>query len=58
MQIRVSAMFRFCRKLKALKGPLQSLNKHHFSHISARAMAAEEDLAQAQQQLYDNQSDP
>ncbi|GFY96655.1 hypothetical protein Acr_11g0009610 [Actinidia rufa] len=52
------SMFRFCKKLKALKCPFQSLNKQHFSYISTRAMAAEEELVQAQQQLYDNPTDP
>ena len=51
-------MFKLCRKLKALKGPLKSLNRHHFSHISARAMAAKDELIQAQQQLHDNPADP
>ncbi|GFS36124.1 hypothetical protein Acr_00g0044230 [Actinidia rufa] len=43
--------------LKVLKGPLKALNKIHFSHISARAAAAEEDLLQVQQQLHDNPTD-
>ncbi|GFS35505.1 hypothetical protein Acr_00g0040240 [Actinidia rufa] len=54
MQIKGSAMFRLCRKLRCLKSPLRALNKHSFSHISARAEAAEDELTQAQQQLHDN----
>ncbi|GFS29381.1 granulin repeat cysteine protease family protein [Actinidia rufa] len=54
MQDEGTAMFRICKKLKALKGPLKTLNKVHFSHISARAEAAEEELLQAQQKLHDN----
>ena len=50
-------MFRICKKLKALKSPLKSLNKLHFSHISARAEAAEQELLQAQQNLHDNVAD-
>ncbi|GFS32294.1 hypothetical protein Acr_00g0021820 [Actinidia rufa] len=47
-----TAMFQLCKKLKNLKGPLKSLNKLHFSHISARSAAAEKELQQAQQQLH------
>ncbi|GFZ07066.1 hypothetical protein Acr_19g0000030 [Actinidia rufa] len=57
MQVEGTAMFKLCRKLKVLKGPLKALNKMHFSHISARAAAAEEDLLQVQQQLHDNPTD-
>ena len=57
MHVVGSAMFRLCKKLKSLKEPLKSLNKHHFSHISARAKTAEEELVHAQQQLHDNTSD-
>ncbi|GFZ12866.1 hypothetical protein Acr_23g0012510 [Actinidia rufa] len=56
-QVEGTAMFKLCRKLKVLKGPLKALNKMHFSHISARAAAAEEDLLQVQQQLHDNPTD-
>ncbi|XP_057468132.1 uncharacterized protein LOC130757384 [Actinidia eriantha] len=48
MQIEGNAMYILCKKLKALKDPLKSLNKLHFSHISTRTMAAEEELQQAQ----------
>ncbi|GFS35287.1 hypothetical protein Acr_00g0038880 [Actinidia rufa] len=44
-------------KLKTLKDPLKSLNKHHFSHISTRSATAEEELQQAQQQLHNNPND-
>ena len=50
-------MYKLYRKLKAVKGPLKALNRKHFSHISARAEAAKEDLIQAQQQLHDNPAD-
>ncbi|GFY91496.1 hypothetical protein Acr_07g0016920 [Actinidia rufa] len=56
-QIYGSAMFRLCRKLKLLKEPLKELNKKHFSHISARAAAAEENLYDLQQRLHDNTAD-
>ena len=52
--LRGTAMYKFCRKLKAVKDPLKDLNRKHFSHISAKAEAAEEELIRAQQQLYDN----
>ncbi|PSR91221.1 Endonuclease/exonuclease/phosphatase protein [Actinidia chinensis var. chinensis] len=52
-----TTMFRLCKKLKTLKDPLKSLNKLHFSHISTRSAAAEEELQQAQQQLYNNPND-
>ncbi|GFS40281.1 hypothetical protein Acr_00g0067560 [Actinidia rufa] len=54
---REQTMFRLCKKLKTLKDPLKSLNKLHFSHISTRSAAAEEDLQQAQQQLHNNPND-
>ncbi|GFZ12807.1 hypothetical protein Acr_23g0011920 [Actinidia rufa] len=57
MRVEGSAMFRLCKKLKALKGPLRTLNKLHYSHISARAQAAEDDLLEAQQLLHDNPRD-
>ncbi|GFY86445.1 hypothetical protein Acr_05g0000840 [Actinidia rufa] len=52
-----TAMFRLCKKLKALKDPLRKLNRLHFSHISARAEVADEELLQVQQLLHDNPSD-
>ena len=57
MHIEGTAMYKLCRKLKAIKGPLKTLNKQQYSHISARAEAAEEDLIKAQQQLHDNPED-
>ncbi|GFY87986.1 hypothetical protein Acr_05g0016250 [Actinidia rufa] len=57
MQLRGTAMYKLCRKLKAAKDPLRDLNKKHFSHIAARTEAAEEDLIQAQQQLHDSPRD-
>ncbi|GFZ01947.1 hypothetical protein Acr_15g0005560 [Actinidia rufa] len=57
MRVEGTAMFRLCKKLKALKDPLKALNKHNFSHISARAEAAEEELNQAQQNAHDNPGD-
>ncbi|GFZ13128.1 hypothetical protein Acr_23g0015130 [Actinidia rufa] len=57
MRVEGSAMFRLCKKLKALKGPLRTLKKLHYSHISARAQAAEDDLLEAQQLLHDNRGD-
>ncbi|KAL8129002.1 hypothetical protein V2J09_018157 [Rumex salicifolius] len=41
--------FQLCSKLKALKAPLRLINKHHFSHISIRAKAANEELKEAQE---------
>ncbi|PSS17592.1 Ribosome-binding protein like [Actinidia chinensis var. chinensis] len=46
LQVHGTEMYKLCRKLKALKQPLKELNKLHFSHISPRAAAAEEDLLQ------------
>ncbi|GFS30621.1 hypothetical protein Acr_00g0012980 [Actinidia rufa] len=57
MQPNGTAMYKFCRKLRSLKVPLRALNRHHFSHISARAEAAEVELSKAQQQLHDNPAD-
>ncbi|GFS33342.1 hypothetical protein Acr_00g0027830 [Actinidia rufa] len=57
MRVDGTAMFRLCKKLKALKEPLKALNKHDFSHISARAEAAEMNLNQAQQSFHDNPGD-
>ncbi|GFS42551.1 hypothetical protein Acr_00g0080480 [Actinidia rufa] len=50
-------MYKLCRKLKAVKEPLKILNRKHFTHISAKEEAAEEELVQAQQQLHNNTSD-
>ncbi|GFS35713.1 hypothetical protein Acr_00g0041700 [Actinidia rufa] len=52
MHLRGIAMYKFYRKLKAVKVPLKDLNKQYFSHIAARAEAGEEDLIRAQQQLH------
>ena len=52
-----SAMFKLCKKLKALKDPLRTLNRRHFSHISTRAELAEVELLQGQQLLHDNPGD-
>ncbi|GFZ08668.1 hypothetical protein Acr_20g0004760 [Actinidia rufa] len=57
MQMDGTAMYKLCKRLKALKGPLKILNKQQFSHISARTEEAEENLVQAQQQLHDNPGD-
>ncbi|GFY81235.1 hypothetical protein Acr_01g0010440 [Actinidia rufa] len=57
MQMDGTAMYKLCKRLKALKGPLKILNRQQFSHISARTEEAEENLAQAQQQLHDNPGD-
>ncbi|GFY83129.1 hypothetical protein Acr_02g0013690 [Actinidia rufa] len=57
LQVHGTEMYKLCRKLKALKLPLKELNKLHFSHLSARAAAAEEDLLQCQQMLHDNPRD-
>ncbi|GFS31461.1 hypothetical protein Acr_00g0017480 [Actinidia rufa] len=57
MRVDGTAMYKLCRKLKALKEPLKSLNNLHFSHILARSLAVEEELQQAQLQLHDNPSD-
>ncbi|KAL8170392.1 hypothetical protein V2J09_022196 [Rumex salicifolius] len=40
----------FCSKLNALKASLRLQNKNHFSHISNRAKAANEELKEAQEQ--------
>ncbi|KAL0410975.1 UNVERIFIED_CONTAM: hypothetical protein Slati_3687200 [Sesamum latifolium] len=47
--------FSFCRKLKALKGPLKTFNKLHYNHISIRAKEADLVLQDAQILL---ESDP
>ncbi|GAB2296769.1 hypothetical protein Dimus_030875 [Dionaea muscipula] len=47
-------MFNLYRRLKALKGPLKQLNMLHFSHITARAERAKNDLDLLHQQLHDN----
>ncbi|XP_057481140.1 uncharacterized protein LOC130768162 [Actinidia eriantha] len=52
-----TAMYRLCKKLKALKEPLKAMNRQNFSHIAARAEAAETELLQAQQKLHDNLGD-
>ncbi|GFS28741.1 hypothetical protein Acr_00g0003640 [Actinidia rufa] len=52
-----TAMYRLCKKLKALKEPLKAMNRQNFSHIAARAEAAETELLQAQQKLHDNPGD-
>ncbi|GFY95893.1 hypothetical protein Acr_11g0001990 [Actinidia rufa] len=57
MQMDGTAMYKLCKRLKALKGPLKILNRQQFSHISARTEEAEENLVQAQQQLHDNPGD-
>ncbi|XP_057485879.1 uncharacterized protein LOC130772160 [Actinidia eriantha] len=57
MHLRGTAMYKICRKLKAVKDPLKDLNRKEFSHISSRAEAAEEELIRAQQHLYDNPED-
>ncbi|GFY95994.1 hypothetical protein Acr_11g0003000 [Actinidia rufa] len=57
MRVEGTAMYRLCKKLKALKEPLKAMNRHNFSHITARAEAAETKLLQAQQKLHDNPSD-
>ncbi|GFY84459.1 hypothetical protein Acr_03g0012330, partial [Actinidia rufa] len=57
MHLRGTAMFKFCKKLKAVKDPQKDLNKQHFSHIAARAEASEEDLTRARQQLHDSPED-
>ncbi|GFS34444.1 hypothetical protein Acr_00g0034110 [Actinidia rufa] len=44
MQMEGTSMYKFYRKLKALKGPLKALNRQHFSQILARAEAVEEEL--------------
>jgi len=50
-------MFILCRKLKLMKGPLKTLNKLHFSHISERVAKAEADLEHHQYLLYDTRDD-
>ncbi|GFS40250.1 hypothetical protein Acr_00g0067380 [Actinidia rufa] len=50
-------MYRFCKKLKAVKDPLKELNRKQFSHIAARAEAAEEELKRAQHQLHASPED-
>ncbi|GFZ02105.1 hypothetical protein Acr_15g0007140 [Actinidia rufa] len=57
LQVEGIAVFRLCEKLKALKNPLKKLNRLQFSHISAKAEVAEEELLQAQQLLHDNPRD-
>ena len=56
MRVEGTAMYKLCRKLKGLKASLKSLNNLHFSHISARSLAAEEKLQQAQLQLHNDPS--
>ncbi|GFZ18615.1 hypothetical protein Acr_27g0003540 [Actinidia rufa] len=57
MRVEGTTMFRLCKKLKALKDPLKTLNKHNFSHVSTRVEAAKEELNQAQQNAHDNPGD-
>ena len=57
MHLMGTDMYKFCRKLKAVKDPLKDLNKQHFSLIAARAEAAEEELKRVQQQLHDSPED-
>ncbi|GFS36470.1 chlorophyll A/B-binding protein 2 [Actinidia rufa] len=56
-QVNGTAMFSLCKKLKALNDPLKKLNRLHFSHISARAEVAEEELLQSQKLLHDSPRD-
>ena len=56
-QVRGTATYRLCKKLKGLKEPLKSLNRLHYSHITARAQAAAEELVEMQQRLHDNSAD-
>lgn len=43
--------YRFCKKLKALKSPLKTLNRQDFSHISERAKRAHVNFVEAQNML-------
>jgi hypothetical protein len=52
-----SDQFTLCRKLKLLKGPLKRLNAKHFSHISARATKAKEELDVTLMSLHDDPTD-
>lgn len=49
--------YKLCRRLRVLKGPLRTLNKNHYSHISVRAEQAREELEHAQQRLHDSPTD-
>ncbi|GFY99599.1 hypothetical protein Acr_13g0009990 [Actinidia rufa] len=57
LHVEGTAMFKLCKKLKALKNPLRTSNRRHFPHISARAVVAEEKLLEGQQLLHDNPRD-
>ncbi|GFY97543.1 hypothetical protein Acr_12g0000840 [Actinidia rufa] len=57
VQVTGTAMYRLCKKLKMLKDPLKKLNRLNFSHISARAETADQDLLLHQQMLHDNPRD-
>ncbi|GFS40427.1 hypothetical protein Acr_00g0068490 [Actinidia rufa] len=57
MRVEGTTTYRLCKKLKTLKDPLKALHRQNFSHISARAEAAEVKLFQAQQKLHDNTGD-
>ena len=52
-----TSMYKLCKRLKALKGPLKVLNRQQFSYISARAEEAKEILFETQQKLHDNPED-
>lgn len=45
-----------CIKLKALKPPLKTLNRHEFSHISERAKRAQDDFLEAHNMLLNDPS--
>ncbi|KAL0449578.1 UNVERIFIED_CONTAM: hypothetical protein Slati_1514200 [Sesamum latifolium] len=51
MNVEGTPQFSFCRKLKALKGPLKTFNNLHYSHISVKGKDADLALKEAQMQL-------
>ncbi|XP_057958523.1 uncharacterized protein LOC131151285 [Malania oleifera] len=57
VQVQGCEQFKLVRKLQLLKRPLKSLNATHFSHISARAEKANNDVLELQQRLHDSPSD-
>jgi len=50
-QVSRNDQFILCKKLQMLKIPLRKLNEEHFSHISARAERAAQDLNDVQVRL-------
>ncbi|KAL0287981.1 UNVERIFIED_CONTAM: hypothetical protein Sradi_7112700 [Sesamum radiatum] len=57
LNVEGTAQFKLCKKLKALKHPLKTLNRLHYSHISVRARDADLALQEAQLHLESHPED-